>query len=302
MYMNYNDGILFMINNVYIEAPRKYDFIYLTQLMEVCYEYGGFVREHIQPHNEISYIISGSGTFITNGKKEKVKAGDIHIISKGESHAVIADQNSKLRFVCFGFLFDNCCKGELLDMVEFFSCYRYGVLHDRGNIRFAIDLLVPEIYSVEWNTKYIVEACLKQILTYTYRLYKETYNTGIIGGKYKNSTVSPRMVHTIMRYIDDRIYSINSVSDICENVGYSQSYVSRIFNKFMGMGIKEYINHRKIDIAKYLMKTERVSNAEICERLNFESPQYFCKIFKKYVGITTTEFRKRNLTGGISDD
>ena len=53
----------------------------------------------------------------------------------------------------------------------------------------------------------------------------------------------------------------------------------------------QYYIELKINEAKRLMR-KNYSNVEIANMLNFESPTYFTKIFKKYTGITPSSYRK----------
>lgn len=48
--------------------------------------------------------------------------------------------------------------------------------------------------------------------------------------------------------------------------------------------------------AKKLLSSTDLSSAEIAERLNFSTPSFFCRYFKRYTGTTPQEWRASNMT------
>jgi len=61
------------------------------------------------------------------------------------------------------------------------------------------------------------------------------------------------------------------------------------------MKIRDYINEKRLDEAKSLLKNTAYGVAEISAYVNFHSPSYFCAYFKKKVGMSPIEYR--NLEG-----
>lgn len=54
----------------------------------------------------------------------------------------------------------------------------------------------------------------------------------------------------------------------------------------------EYINRLKIEKSKAMLNTTEATMDIICEMLNFYDPSYFNKLFKKFTGITPSQYRK----------
>ena len=67
---------------------------------------------------------------------------------------------------------------------------------------------------------------------------------------------------------------------------------SRLMQKYYGMTYTEKMNEQRIAYAKELL----ISGAPFCEvwqSAGFNSPQYFARVFKKQVGMTPTQFSKK---------
>ena len=76
-------------------------------------------------------------------------------------------------------------------------------------------------------------------------------------------------------------------------LGLSESYTSRIFNKYMGMNIPAYINQIRIEQAKELLKNTNKKIYEIAQETGYISATSFQIAFKKQEGITPIEFRNQ---------
>lgn len=95
----------------------------------------------------------------------------------------------------------------------------------------------------------------------------------------------------VFKYIDQKIGEDISLKDIVRDCNISQGYLSRIFKKELNTTIMNYIHLKKINMAKeYLCMTGK-SGAEISFDVGYNEFSYFCKVFKKYEGVTVSEYR-----------
>ncbi|MBB6730567.1 response regulator transcription factor [Cohnella zeiphila] len=68
-------------------------------------------------------------------------------------------------------------------------------------------------------------------------------------------------------------------------------YLGQLFQKETGENFTEYINRYRIDKAKELLKSSRLKVHEIARAIGYWETGYFYKQFRKYVGISPTEFK-----------
>jgi len=80
---------------------------------------------------------------------------------------------------------------------------------------------------------------------------------------------------------------------LSEISGYSDYYLSRQFKNETGHSIAQYINLKKIEVAKNYIKTSDLSIREISEKLSFASETYFSTVFKKITGESPFKYRKK---------
>lgn len=62
--------------------------------VEVRFKKGAIGTVHAHPHEQISYVISGSFEFELEGKKEVIKAGDSYYVKPDARHGVVALEDS----------------------------------------------------------------------------------------------------------------------------------------------------------------------------------------------------------------
>jgi two-component system response regulator YesN len=105
---------------------------------------------------------------------------------------------------------------------------------------------------------------------------------------------SPRKIAEIRRYIR-RNYAAQGLSlqSIAEHTGLSRTYLSFLFKDATGGNLNEYITHLRIQKAKELLLDPRMKTYEVAARVGYQDANYFSTIFKKYVGVTPTEYRER---------
>ena len=73
-------------------------------------------------------------------------------------------------------------------------------------------------------------------------------------------------------------------------LGYGKTYLSGIFKKVYGAGIMETHAQLRLQEAKYLLREDALTVAEIADRLGFSSPQYFSRFFSQREGMSPARF------------
>lgn len=97
-----------------------------------------------------------------------------------------------------------------------------------------------------------------------------------------------RLCKYVLSHSDEKI-SLESAS---EELGFSSSHLSRLFKQKTGEGFIEYVTKVKMERAKTLLRTGKYKNYEISDMISYSKVDYFCSLFKKYTGMTPTDYRQ----------
>lgn len=101
-------------------------------------------------------------------------------------------------------------------------------------------------------------------------------------------------VKTALRIIDYNYSSPISIEQIANRLSLNTSYFSRIFTGQVGASPKQYLLNKRMERAKELLTVTNASIFEISNSVGYEDQFYFCRIFKKYTGLSPIEYRKKH--------
>lgn len=96
---------------------------------------------------------------------------------------------------------------------------------------------------------------------------------------------------SVFRYIDTHLRTQIHQSEAAREIGVSSAYLSTVFKKEMGQNFIEYVNMRKVELAKEMLEKGYLVY-EVSDVLGFENCTYFSKVFKKYTEMSPDTFRK----------
>ena len=93
----------------------------------------------------------------------------------------------------------------------------------------------------------------------------------------------------ISLHLEDRL----SLSMLARQTGYTENYLSKKFKRETSLTPNEYIRRQRLEQAAFLLRTTQDDVQNISERLQFCSQSYFADHFRRYFGVTPTEYRKQ---------
>ena len=101
------------------------------------------------------------------------------------------------------------------------------------------------------------------------------------------------LIGTVRKYIDKHYSSNIGRDEIAAAVCIAPSYLSKQFREETGQSLREYINSKRIDAAKQLMSTTKLNLTDIALQVGFENIPYFSTVFKKYCGVSPSEWKEK---------
>lgn len=291
------DGFIFRFDRTYKGQLRQYDCIRVWQISENSLEPNREIPEHRQLCHEISYVISGKGTFFSGDEGKELQAGDIQLVSKNSLHKILPDGQSNLRFCNIGFDLAEDCPEELQSVRELFENCKGLCLRDRGELRMAMMMLIGEFYAGEQESRLMIECYLKQILVLVGRLAAAAQTPAAMPVRTEDRY--SLSVYAVVRYVDNNFYSFPTIRDISRDLGYSESHISHCFREKMGITLREYICRKKIEASLDFLASGRYSVTQIAQMLNYSSLQAFSKAFRRITGYAPAEYGKQDADGRI---
>ena len=104
---------------------------------------------------------------------------------------------------------------------------------------------------------------------------------------------SETVMEKAQSYIRENFQKDLTLDEVSRVVDISPYYFSKLFKQETGENFIEYLTKVRIRNAKDLLRNPEYSIKEVCVRSGYGDPNYFSRIFKKYEGITPSEYRER---------
>ncbi len=109
-----------------------------------------------------------------------------------------------------------------------------------------------------------------------------------------------KAVRKCIDYIYLNLHNSINISELSEYAGITPPYLSALFKKETGWNVSSYIQHKRIETAKDMLKFSDYSCSEIGSYLCFSSTSHFISVFRKLTGTTPSKYRKENCGDTIS--
>ena len=100
-------------------------------------------------------------------------------------------------------------------------------------------------------------------------------------------------IRKALRFIADNYFEHLELAAVADFVQLSPSYFSTLFRQVVGMNFREYLCSVRVEESKRLLLSTDFSLADIAVSVGFPDQSYYCKLFKRVVGISPGKFRAR---------
>ena len=117
-------------------------------------------------------------------------------------------------------------------------------------------------------------------------------------GGFVNSNTSDlpweKYVHPVLKLIEEHYMDDLTAEKLCREVYVSPQYLSRLFVRYLGCSVYEYLTSYRITRAKELLLTHRDRKIqEIGLDVGYPDASHFIVMFRKFTGMTPSQFRKQ---------
>ena len=138
------------------------------------------------------------------------------------------------------------------------------------------------------DINYISEICSKpqnSIYDYAMQCIKQIDSAFSLSG-------SKLDIEAVILYVREHFTEDISLDMLAEKYGTYPQYLSKRIKQCLGLTFHDYISSLRIEKAKELLSSTAKEINEISKESGFVSRNTFLRVFKKYTGVTPSEYRK----------
>lgn len=114
----------------------------------------------------------------------------------------------------------------------------------------------------------------------------------LFSGENNSEQIEGSVLESSIRYIEQNFNSDITLDELADVSSLSPQYLCRVFKRKLGMRPLEYIARRRISEAKLMLNESEKSISEIGTAVGYPDPTYFGVVFRKYEGISPSEYRR----------
>lgn len=260
------------------------------------------INEFVVHHElEISWLKSGSGEYLIDGKTYEMREGDIFVLNNIEFHQIV-NIDPRYEFVNEVIMFDPrfvwALESNLFDarfLSIFFErkpSFKNRVERDSpvaNEIRRLFGEMSEEFQQKLPEYQLLLKVKLLNILALLTRHYGLAK---IDPQEYSNRQQDLILLNKVTHYIDLHISEPIRLEDLAAIVYMNPSYFSTFFKKSLGINPSEYLAKQRVRRAiEYLQNSDKPI-LEISSLCGFNNVANFNKTFKKMIGKVPSEVRK----------
>lgn len=258
-------------------------------------------KAHPHTHREtveLVFVAQGEGCTSIGGTRFPIAAGDLITYNPGWEH--YED-------------FSRCAQPPLLYHCEFASLHIHGlppghmlpdgappvmpVGEQRDDMVRCFQVIFHECCRQTFGYEQILYARLETLVLLMMRLYAEFFPLRMIA-----DTGDTNMAIAVKSYIDCNYCRDIHLHDIAAAMSASPYHISHVFTAYYGLSPIRYLIGRRINEAKRMLLSSRLSIKEITARLGYDSISTFTAQFHQHTGTAPSRFRLEGREGRYEAD
>ncbi|WP_010276745.1 helix-turn-helix domain-containing protein [Paenibacillus senegalensis] len=253
---------------------------------------------HEHPMFELNYVLEGHQKVLVGHDKVVMNSGDILLIPPGVPHRV-TDSNHQ-QVVYFALHFD------VEDYIFRAMLNQYGCgLHPAGSASESVlrEPLGQLLQVIKHDSK--DQSQISQRMIFVSRLFTLLAALGTVSEQRGELPQQPQntsmlgLACKMAKWIEDAIrsdhvqpaYSQRSIARLAEELGYSASYLRKVFHKIFGCSPRQYWSRMMLHTARIELLDPGQTLEGIAAKLGYQDGAHFSKQFKRWTGYSPTEFR-----------
>lgn len=247
----------------------------------------GFQKVLRQSFYGVMLTTGGSGEVEVDGVAGSARKGLVAFARPGDVCTVREDNGLTALELIFerDFLLSFFNDPHFLDSLPYYSHLRpspYLVL-DESLYNKIVGLFVEiQIEIANERDVHLLRALLYEVLVLLQRAFPiET----------KKPVNAESRVVRFQELVNEHFATETGVDFYADKLCVTPNYLNRIVQRTLGQTTKAYIQSRRIDEAKHLLRYSAMPIGLISDRLHFDTPSYFVRAFTKVTGQTPLQFR-----------
>lgn len=237
---------------------------------------------HLHKQVELLYVLSGSITVTIDNNVKELSAGDCSIAFPNTIHHYKTTEESNILLLIFD--------------AEFVSDYLTEFLNYRPLSPFITNkpFLSDTIKCIEVLTENVGKVVnARRMKGYLMILLSYIFDDLNLVKQEEEQMNSDAFI-TALIYIDCHFTEAITLEEVAKHISTSKFHLSRFFSKKLQTSFNTYVNNRRVELAKTLLRNTDHAITSIAFDSGFNSTRSFYRAFQSICEMTPMEYRAKN--------
>ncbi|MGF7145149.1 AraC-like DNA-binding protein [Anaerotaenia torta] len=264
--------------------------------LEQYIQSGDYIEYENQQHYEceVCYVVKGKKGIYINDRLVTMEKGSLLFINSHVRHRTVPVSNED--YECFVFSFQ---PERLLPWKKMVPDHDFSLLFDRDYLHVKPEW-IDQVFLVGMNKVLATSFMhnMESVFNHKFLEYIVYLNmkTGLDKeGQFHKHNGKMRSFKLLTDYIEKQNYCV-TLEELSMKFYLNHYYICHLFKEISGMTLLEYINTHKVRKAQEMLKYTDRTITEIAGECGYDASSKFNRIFKKNVGVSPTEYRKKYKT------
>lgn len=248
---------------------------------------------------ELVVVIGGSATHIIDDECFPIKKGDVFVVGTELSHGFTEAVDFRICNIMFSFDEFFGDSSDICSSKGFRSLF-CGKIPNRLTLPPEEFLRVCEMLKV-LQTEYISGSDGKETLLRSYFMLLTVTLSRLFTSKETGKTRSIENITAAAEFIERNYTEKLTLDSIADVTHYSSRHFVRIFTETYHQTPQEYILSLRLRRACRLLEEGELSIEETAQQSGFGDGNYFCRVFRKHMNITPSDYRRRHSLNNRKD-
>ena len=255
---------------------------------------------HSHEFMEIAYVTEGTGKHLHGDCESLVKKGDYLILDFRNKHSFCVAEGQSMHVT-------NCIfKPEFID---------HSLSECKGFNDILENYLLPNVHEIatDMNSGFIFNDNTGKILELLKKIKAENTEKKLgythvsriylieliiltirsININLKETSYYSNDIQIVKEYMDNNFVQNLNLLELASLVNVSPSALSRKYKRVTGIGINEYIQNKRIELACRLLANTSKKVSEVAELCGYSDVKYFVNLFKRIIQLPPSKYRHK---------
>lgn len=276
-------------------SEYREDDILVSRLSDYLREHTNLHFPHRHSFYHLVYFTKGSGTHTIDFDLFEIKKNQIYFMAPGQVHTweFKGEMDGYVINFSAAFFQSFLLRPEYIESFSFFSGLAADcVLNLSGELsRQVVEAFEELITQAKSNNTFRWD--MIRVLLLKICILIDQKDSIVAASHVPNYNYA--LLKNFQKLIDKNFTRLKLPMEYAELLYITPNHLNALCKDHTGMAAGELIRNRIILEAKRLLINKDMSISEIAYELNFSDNSYFTKFFKKQVGVTPEEFRKKTI-------